>query len=220
MYYEGIIFDLDGVICHTDKYHYMAWKQIADEIGVYFDEAINDRLRGVSRMESLEIILERYQGYIAEEKKQQLAEKKNNIYKDLLCQMSPRDVSQEVIDTLGELKKRNIKIAIGSSSRNARFILKNLGLLEKFDEISDGNNITRSKPDPEVFFKAAEYLGLDPVKCLVVEDARSGIDAAVAGGFECAGLGDAAVYEKTNYPLHRFSEILFLAADRCHRISI
>lgn len=210
MYYKGIIFDLDGVICHTDKYHYMAWKQIADEIGVYFDEAINDRLRGVSRMESLEIILERYQGDMAEEEKQQLAEKKNNIYRNLLRQMSPKDASGEVIDTLSELKKRNIKIAIGSSSKNAHFILKNLGLLETFDKISDGNNISQSKPDPEVFLKAAEYLGLDPEQCLVVEDARSGIDAAAAGGFACAGLGDASAYKKTNYPLHSFSEILTL----------
>lgn len=210
MYYKGIIFDLDGVICHTDKYHYMAWKQIADEIGVYFDEAVNDRLRGVSRMESLEIILERYQGDMAEEEKQQLAEKKNNIYRNLLRQMSPKDASGEVTDTLSELKKRNIKIAIGSSSKNAHFILKNLGLLETFDKISDGNNISHSKPDPEVFLKAAEYLGLDPEQCLVVEDARSGIDAAVAGGFACAGLGDASAYKKTNYPLHSFSEILTL----------
>lgn len=210
MDYKGIIFDLDGVICHTDKYHYMAWKQIADEIGVYFDEAINNRLKGVSRMESLEIILERYQGDMAEEEKQQLAEKKNNIYKNLLRQISPGDASGEVTDTLRELKKKYIKIAIGSSSKNAHFILKNLGLLEMFDKISDGNNISHSKPDPEVFLKAAEYLGLEPEQCLVVEDARSGIDAAVAGGFACAGLGDASAYKKTNYPLHSFSEILSL----------
>lgn len=213
MKYEGVIFDLDGVICHTDKYHYIAWKQIADEIGVYFDEAVNNRLKGVSRMESLEIILERYQGDMTEEEKQQLAEKKNNIYKKLLCQMSPEDVSSEVTETLNELKKRKIRIAIGSSSKNARFILENIGLLDTFHEISDGNNISRSKPDPEVFLKAAEYLGLDAGKCLVVEDARAGIDAAIAGGFTCAGLGDAAAYERTNYPLNRFSEILTLFAD-------
>lgn len=213
MQYKGIIFDLDGVICHTDKYHYMAWKQIADEIGVHFDEAINDRLRGVSRMESLEIILEQYQGNMTEEEKQKLSEKKNNIYRNLLCQMSPKDVSEEVAETLNELKRRNIGIAIGSSSKNARFILEKIGLLEIFDAISDGNNISRSKPAPEVFLKAAEYLGYKPGQCLVVEDARSGIDAAIAGGFSCAGLGDAAAYEKTDYPIHKFSDIFSLVAD-------
>lgn len=214
MQYKGIVFDLDGVICHTDKYHYMAWKQIADEIGVYFDEAINDRLRGVSRMESLEIILEKYKGELTAEEKQKLSEKKNNIYRNLLCQMSPKDVSEEVAETLNELKRRNIRIAIGSSSKNACFILRKIGLLEIFDATSDGNNISRSKPDPEVFLKAAEYLKLNAGECLVVEDARSGIDAASAGGFPCAGLGDAAAYEKTNYPLHRFSEVLSVIENR------
>lgn len=214
MQYKGIVFDLDGVICHTDKYHYMAWKQIADEIGVYFDEAINDRLRGVSRMESLEIILEKYKGELTAEEKQKLSEKKNNIYRNLLCQMSPKDVSEEVAETLNELKRTNIRIAIGSSSKNACFILRKIGLLEIFDATSDGNNISRSKPDPEVFLKAAEYLKLNAGECLVVEDARSGIDAAAAGGFPCAGLGDAAAYEKTNYPLHRFSEVLSVIENR------
>lgn len=213
MQYKGIIFDLDGVICHTDKYHYMAWKQIADEIGVHFDEAINDRLRGVSRMESLEIILEKYKGELTAEEKQKLSEKKNNIYRRLLGQMSPKDVSEEVAETLNELKRRNIGITIGSSSKNARFILEKIGLLEIFDAISDGNNISRSKPAPEVFLKAAEYLGYKPGQCLVVEDARAGIDAAIAGGFPCAGLGDAAAYEKTDYPIHKFSDILSLVAD-------
>lgn len=210
MQYKGVIFDLDGVICYTDKYHYMAWKQIADETGVYFDETINDRLRGVSRTESLNIILEKYPGKLSEEEKLQLAEKKNNIYRTLLGEMSPSDVAGEVTDTLKELKRRKIKIAIGSSSKNARFILKNIGLFDLFDQISDGNNITRSKPDPEVFLKAAGMLELDPAQCLVVEDARAGVDAAAAGGFACAGLGDAAFYERADYPLHEFSEILGL----------
>lgn len=208
MGYKGVIFDLDGVICHTDRYHYKAWKQIADEIGVYFDENINDRLRGVSRMESLNIILEKFEGNLTEEEKQQLAEKKNTVYRELLKDMSPEDVTEEVTKTLMELKKRKVKIAIGSSSKNARFILERIGLSEVFDQISDGNNISRSKPDPEVFLKAAESLGLPAKECLVVEDARSGVDAAIAGGFACAGIGDAAAYEKTDYPLHDLTGIL------------
>lgn len=210
MKYKGIIFDLDGVICHTDQYHYQAWKEIADELGVDFDEKMNNRLRGVSRMESLEIILENCNQKFTLEEKEQLADKKNTIYKKLLKQMSPKDVEGNVLTTLNELRRKGILLAIGSSSKNAEFILRQIGLLAFFDKISDGNNITHSKPDPEVFLKAAIYMKLRPEECLVVEDARSGIDAALAGGFDCAGLGDAAGYSRTTYPLKDFSQSLEL----------
>ena len=208
MKYKGIIFDLDGVICFTDKYHYQAWKEMADGIGVYFDEVINNRLRGVSRMESLEIILERSEKTYSGQEKEELAAQKNEIYKKLLLQMSPSDLSAEVKDTLDELRNRGYKLAIGSSSKNAKTILKQLGLDGYFDAISDGTNITRSKPDPEVFLKAAEFLGFDASECLVVEDAIAGIDAAVAGGFHSAGIGEAATHEKVTYPLEHFSDLL------------
>lgn len=208
MKYQGIIFDLDGVICFTDKYHYQAWKEMADGIGVYFDEVINNRLRGVSRMESLEIILERSEKAYSGQEKEDLAAQKNEIYKKLLLQMSPSDLSAEVKDTLDELRNRGYKLAIGSSSKNAKTILKQLGLDGYFDAISDGTNITRSKPDPEVFLKAAEFLGLDAAECLVVEDAIAGIDAAVAGGFHSAGIGEAATHEKVTYPIGHFSDLL------------
>ena len=119
MKYRGIIFDLDGVICHTDKYHYQAWKQVADQLGIYFDETINNRLRGVSRMESFEIILERYDGAMSEEEKERYTAEKNEIYKELLKNMSPADLAPEVKATMDELRKRGLKLAIGSSSRNA-----------------------------------------------------------------------------------------------------
>lgn len=208
MKYKGIIFDLDGVICFTDKYHYLAWKEMADGIGVYFDEVINNRLRGVSRMESLEIILERSEKVYSEQEKEELAAQKNETYKNLLLQMSPSDLSEEVKNTLDELKNRGYKLAIGSSSKNAKTILKQLGLDDYFDAVSDGTNITRSKPDPEVFLKAAEFLGLDAADCLVVEDALAGIDAAVAGGFHGAGIGEAATHEKVTYPMEHFSDLL------------
>lgn len=208
MKYKGIIFDLDGVICFTDKYHYQAWKEMADGIGVYFDEVINNRLRGVSRMESLEIILERSEKVYSEQEKEELATQKNEIYKKLLLQMSPSDLSEEVKSTLDELRNRGCKLAIGSSSKNAKTILKQLGLDGYFDAVSDGTNITRSKPDPEVFLKAAEFLGLDAADCLVVEDALAGIDAAVAGGFHGAGIGEAATHEKVTYPIEQFSDLL------------
>lgn len=209
---EAIIFDLDGVICFTDKYHYQAWKQMADEIGVYFDEKINDRLRGVSRMDSLNIILERYKGKeLSESEKEKLAEKKNQIYKKLLENMTPHDVTFEVRDTLAELRNRGYKLAIGSSSKNAKFILEKIRIMDAFDAISDGTNIKKSKPDPEVFLKAADYLGINPRECLVVEDAIAGVDAAIAGGMSAAGLGEASGYEKTNYPISTFSDLLKIA---------
>lgn len=205
--YKGIIFDLDGVICFTDKYHYQAWKKLADSLGIYFDEEINNRLRGVSRMESLEIILERSDKEYTSGEKQQLADRKNEEYVRLLAEMSPKDLSEEVKDTLDVLHSRGYLLAIGSSSKNAKNILKRLGLGNYFDAVSDGTNITKSKPDPEVFLKAAEYLHADPAECLVVEDAKAGIDAATAGGFDSAGLGEAAAYEKTVYAMKNFAAL-------------
>lgn len=208
MKYKGIIFDLDGVVCSTDKYHYQAWKKIADSKGIYFDEQINNRLRGVSRMESLEIILEKYNGALTEEEKVSFSEKKNKLYVEMLQDMSEKDLSDEVKNTLEELKKNGYLLAIGSSSKNAKFILERLGCKHYFNAISDGTNIVKSKPDAEVFIKAAKYLGLTPEECLVVEDAIAGIDAAVNGKFHSAGLGEAANYTKTTYLLNKFEDLL------------
>ena len=175
MKYKAVIFDLDGVICFTDKYHYLAWKKMADGMGIYFDETINNRLRGVSRMESLEIILERCDKELTQEEKQALAEEKNKTYVELLGQMTEKDLSSEVKETLDLLRKSGLKLAIGSSSKNAKFILERLGLKDYFDAVSDGTNISKSKPDPEVFIKAAEFLHMAPADCLVVEDAKAGV---------------------------------------------
>ncbi len=205
---KGVVFDLDGVICFTDQFHYLAWKQLADKLGIYFDEEINNRLRGVSRMASLEIILERSDMEYSQKEKEEFCEFKNNIYRNLLAEMSPADLSDEVRETLDEIRKRGYKIAIGSSSKNTKFILERIGLNGYFDAISDGTNITRSKPDPEVFLLAAEYLGLQPEDCLVVEDALAGIDAAKAGGMLAAGIGEASGYEKTDFALDTFSDLL------------
>lgn len=204
---KGFIFDLDGVLVFTDHFHYQAWKVIADKLAIPFDEQINNRLRGVSRMDSLEIILEKYDGVLSMEEKEALAEEKNEIYKGLLQSMSREDVSKEVRDTLTELRRKGYLIALGSSSKNARYILEKTELLSYFDAISDGNNITKSKPDPEVFLKAAELLGLEPQQCIVVEDAYSGIDAAKAGGMKAVGIGDAAGYEKTDCRITYFREL-------------
>lgn len=208
MKYKGIIFDLDGVICSTDHYHYLAWKALADRLGAYFDETINNRLRGVSRMASLEIVLERYDGTLTEEEKLAAAEEKNNTYRELLKQMSPADLSNEVKTTLDALREKGLLLGIGSSSKNTKFILSRIGLGDYFDKISDGTNITRSKPDPEVFLKAAEYLGLEPKDCLVVEDAVAGVQAAHAAGMDAAAVGDAAGSGLAEYSLKNFSELL------------
>ena len=209
MKYQGIIFDLDGVICFTDEYHYEAWKRMADDMGIPFDRQVNNRLRGVSRMDSLEIILEKYEGpALSQADKEALAAKKNDIYRESLARMSQADLSAEVRETLEALRAKGLKLAIGSSSKNAPFILERLGLGNFFDAVSDGNCITRSKPDPEVFLKAAEFLGLAPEACVVVEDAVSGAQAGRAGGFAVACVGDACAAGTGDWNLSAFSELL------------
>lgn len=208
--WKGIIFDLDGVICFTDIYHYQGWKRMADEEGIEFNETINNRLRGVSRAASLEIILEKADREYSRDEKNEMMERKNNYYRELLSNMTPADLTEEVRQTLEQLRKEGYKLAIGSSSKNAKFILERIGLRDFFDEISDGTNIQRSKPDPQVFLMAAQMLNLTPDQCLVVEDAVAGIDAAVAGGFHSAGIGEAAGYEKAEYRLQTFADLLNL----------
>ncbi|MBR2996329.1 MAG: beta-phosphoglucomutase [Lachnospiraceae bacterium] len=205
---KAFIFDLDGVIVFTDKFHYLAWKEVADEQGFYFDEIMNNLLRGVSRAASLDIILRENHKELPQEVKDELLVKKQAIYRAHLETMKRDDVTQEVRDTLAELRRRGYKLAIGSSSKNAPFILEKVELTDAFDAISDGNNITHSKPDPEVFLKGAQFLGVDPADCAVVEDAYAGIDAAKAGGMTGIGIGDAAGYEKSDYVIETFSDLL------------
>lgn len=205
---KAIIFDLDGVICHTDEYHYLAWKAMADSMNIPFDRQVNNRLRGVSRMASLEIILEQYTGQLSQAEKEELADQKNELYKESLKNMSTADLSVEVKTTLDMLRQRGYKLAIGSSSKNARFILQQLGLGSFFDAISDGNNITHSKPDPEVFVKAAQMLCIPCEECLVVEDAVSGAIAGKAGGMKVACVGDASAEKAGDYNLTSFAELI------------
>ena len=213
--YNGIIFDLDGVICSTDQYHYQAWKRLADELDIYFDQKINCRLRGVSRMDSLNIVLERADRSFSLEERTALAEQKNVYYQELLAQMSPADLPSEVCETLALLRQRGQKLAIGSSSKNAGIILSRIGLGDFFDAVSDGNGLSHSKPDPEVFLKAAAMLKEPPCRCLVVEDATAGIEAALRGGFKCAGLGDAGKHPSVIYPISRFADLLdIVCAER------
>ena len=209
MRFQAILFDLDGVICSTDEYHYRAWKALADRLNAPFDRVINNRLRGVSRMASLEIVLETYTGpSLSEDDKLELAAEKNELYRESLKEMSPADLSDEVRQTLDALRERGLILAIGSSSKNAPFILRQIGLEGYFDAVSDGNNITRSKPDPEVFLKAAEFVSTPPADCLVVEDAVSGAEAGHAAGMKVACVGDAARKGAGDWNLASFGELL------------
>lgn len=206
---RAFIFDLDGVLVSTDHFHYMAWKRIADRLGIEFTQKDNERLRGISRPESLEIILEKYEGGpLSEQDKKVLAEEKNEYYKELLTQLTPDFVSEEVRITLSELKERGYRIALGSSSKNAKLILELTGLRTYFDVVSDGNNITRSKPDPEVFIKASEYLGITFEQCIVVEDAEAGVEAGKNAGMVTAGIGQAAECGKADIKLQSLKELL------------
>lgn len=206
--FKSVIFDLDGVICTTDKYHYWAWKKAVAYLGVEFNEEVNNRLRGVSRMDSLNIILEKYDGQISDEEKQRICENKNNLYREMLEDMSLKDLSKNVLDTLVKLKGFGVKIAIGSSSKNTKLILSKLGIIDIFDAIADGNDIIKSKPDPEVFLKAAEKLGEKPCDCAVVEDAVSGIEAAKAGGFYAIAISDATKSSLADRKINRLSDLL------------
>lgn len=209
MKYRAVIFDLDGVITSSDRYHYLAWKRIADKLGIPFDERVNNRLRGVSRMGSLNIILESYPGTLSEEEKKALAEEKNAYYRRLLQEeMSGKDLSPEVKETMDRMRRKGLLLALGSSSKNARLILSRIGLSDYFDAVVDGTDITRSKPDPEVFLKACRALRFPPEDCLVVEDAEAGLRAALAGGMECAAIGDATKYGIATYDLRTFSDLL------------
>lgn len=206
--YKAVIFDLDGVLCHTDKYHYLAWKSLADELGIEFDEQSNNALRGVGRMQSLEILLGPQSSRFSTDEKKQMAEKKNNLYRNYLIQMSPDDLDDEVFGTLKIIREMGFKMAVGSSSKNTPLILKQIGLENFFDAVSDGNNITHPKPDPEVFLTAGDMINEKPDHCLVVEDALSGIRAAFAAGMDCAAMGDGTKYNKATYNLSQFSDIL------------
>ena len=188
---RACIFDLDGVIVDTASHHFVAWRQLADELGVPFSEEDNEALKGVSRVDSLEYILNKGGLVLDEATKVRLMDRKNAHYLELAGQTSPEDSLPGVVSLINELKASGIKVALGSSSKNAEMILRRLKLTDRFDALVDGNHITLSKPDPEVFLMGAKALNLAPEHCLVFEDAQSGIDAANSGGFPVIGIGIA-----------------------------
>lgn len=207
---KAVIFDLDGVICSTDKYHYQAWKLLADMLEIPFDESENNLLRGVSRRASLDIILAKDPGHTvySEEEKKLFEDQKNSTYRILLRNLTPDDVMPGVKDVLQTLRDDKVKLGIGSSSRNTPFILKQIGMQDYFDAVVDGSMIERSKPDPEVFLKTAESLGVSPDEAIVVEDAVSGAEAGRRGGFQTACVGDACIHKAGDWNIDDISELI------------
>ncbi len=199
MKYKAIIFDLDGVVVSTDNCHYEAWKQLADEEGIYFDRTINERLRGVSRMESLEIVLEKADKAYTEDEKTEMAERKNGYYKEKIKLLDGSAVLDGALEFINKAKNSGVKVAIGSSSKNTIAILNQVGCIEIFDAIADGNDIKNSKPAPDVFLVAAERLGIAPADCMVVEDADAGVEAALAAGMDVLAVGYASQNPKATY---------------------
>lgn len=208
MRFKAVIFDLDGVLVSTDEQHYQGWKALCDRLSIPFDRETNNRFRGVSRMACVDILEELSGRSFTPEQKLEYATWKNERYRSLLSTLSPESVTAEVGKTLDALRARGLLLAVGSSSKNAKFILERIGLGDYFDAVSDGTNISRSKPDPEVFLKAAEFLGMPAADCLVVEDAVSGVEAAHNAGMAAASVGDAAANGCGDYVLASFGGLL------------
>ena len=203
---KACLFDLDGVIVDTAKYHYLAWKRLANELGFDFSEADNERLKGVSRVRSLEILLEIGGKTFDEATKEALASKKNSWYVDYISKMDDSEILPGVQFFFAELRAAGIKTALGSASKNAMLILQNIGMVEAFDAIIDGNSTTQAKPDPEVFLLGAKALGFAPEECIVFEDAEAGIEAAIRAGMKCVGIGSPDHLGSANIVISDLSE--------------
>jgi len=203
---KAVIFDLDGVIVDTAHYHYLAWKRLANELGIELSLADNERLKGVSRIESLNIILQIGSITLSEHDKELLANKKNTWFVDYVERMVPEEIFPGVPQLLNDLRAKGIKVALASSSKNAKTVIKLLHIQHEFDVVVDGTMIKHSKPDPEIFLLAAQKLGLDSKECLVFEDAEAGVEAAVAAGMACVGVGSVAQLSKANKVISKTGE--------------
>ena len=195
----GFIFDLDGVIVDTAKYHYLAWRNLANSLGFDFTEEQNELLKGVSRVKSLEILLELGKVELSEEKKQALLVEKNKEYLEYVYKMTADEILPGVNQLLTFLETNNIKFALGSASKNAPLILEKVGLIKRFTAIVDGNDVSKAKPNPEVFLIGAQKLSMNPENCIVFEDAIAGVQAANAAKMISIGIGDANVLSEADY---------------------
>jgi beta-phosphoglucomutase len=204
---SACIFDLDGVICDTAKYHFHSWQIIAGTLDIQFDHAMNESLKGVSRVESLKLLLKWGNMQVSESRFNELLEKKNEHYIELISQMSPDEIFPGVLEFIQELKETGVLVALGSASKNARIVLKKLNITQLFDAIVDGRHVTESKPSPEVFLLAARKLSVSPEKCFVFEDASVGIQAAVSAGMRVIGIGDPKVLNGADFHLKGLDQL-------------
>jgi beta-phosphoglucomutase len=186
---KACIFDLDGVIVDTAHYHFLAWKRLADELGIRFTEEDNERLKGVSRMQSMDILLSLGNVSLSQHDKETLANKKNTWFVDYVERMMPEEIYPGVKALLEQLRKQGVKTGLASSSKNARTVIQRLHIESYFDVVVDGTMVVHSKPDPEIFLLAASKLGVDTKDCVVFEDAEAGVEAALAAGMKCVGVG-------------------------------
>lgn len=204
---KGAIFDLDGVIVDTAKYHFLAWRSLAEELGFEFTEVLNERLKGVSRMRSLDILLEIGGMEFTEAEKLEMADKKNRLYVEYISQLDESDLLPGVRAYLDRLRDSGVGIALGSASKNAMFILDKLRIAGLFDAVVDGNKVSRAKPDPEVFQTACRELGLQPGECVVFEDAEAGVAAGKAAGMQVVGIGSREVLREADFVLAGLHEL-------------
>ena len=204
---KAFIFDLDGVIVDTAKYHYLAWRELAIQLGFDFTMEQNERLKGVSRVRSLEILLDLGKVHLEEDQKSKYLKEKNEQYLQYIAKMDHSEILPGIDDLLHYLKLNKVPFSLGSASKNARLILETLDLIDLFDAIVDGNDVSTAKPDPEVFLIAAQKLGVPPEDCIVIEDAQAGIEAANKAGMVSIGIGDAGVLHEADFKLNNTSEL-------------
>lgn len=208
---KACIFDLDGVIVDTAHYHFLAWKRLAHELGFELTPMDNERLKGVSRMKSLEIVLELGGVNVSEEEREMLATRKNIWFQEYIEQMGPDEIFPGVKDLIYDLKTNGLKVGLASSSKNASAVIRQLGIANEFDTMVDGTMVTHSKPHPEIFLLTAERLGIQPEHCLVFEDAEAGVEAAIAAGMKCVGVGNKEQLHFANRVVAKTAE--FQVAD-------
>lgn len=203
--YKAFIFDLDGVITDTAEFHFLAWKRLAEEEGIPFDRQVNERLRGVSRRKSLEIILNGRE--FSEDKVEEMMSRKNSYYQEYIDTITPEDMLPGAKEILDELKSKDYKLAVGSASKNAKPVIENLKITDMFETISDGFSVENTKPAPDLFLHTAEKMGVEPVSCAVFEDAEAGIKAALAAGMTAIGIGPEERVGKAHYRYDQVKDV-------------
>lgn len=207
MWTKACIFDLDGVVVDTAKYHFLAWKRLADDLGIAFSEIDNEHLKGVSRMASLDKILKIGGRKTGRPEKEILAALKNKWYVEYISRMTPDEILPGTLEFINELRGKKIKVALGSASRNTPLILERVNLMNVFDAVADGNSVHKAKPDPEVFLKAAGMIGIETGRCVVFEDASAGVEAALNAGMICVGIGEKKILKDAHMVINGLYEM-------------